>query len=483
MNKTTKNIPATLDLNKSLSDFEAAIAPALSLNNVAEWDGRTIKQREAEIREAALLLAGQCVALLLYNLSQSELAQKTAINQTKGWWHPKTRRHGCCQRQVLTIGNVVVNLKLPYIVERRTKPKGKTKSLHQGFCPFLRWLGMSEGITPLVWSTIAEYGTISSSFAVARSTLSQWGIKISLRRIERLTYYFGSLGINQRDLKLYKLEQGTLSTGSVLINQRVVIAVDGGRTRLRINKKGRRHLKTRRHGYVGKWVEPKLLTIYTVDDRGRKIKTDSLPVTNDGTYEDYQGFLKILEMHLISLGISQAKQVLLISDGAEWIWNHIPELLARLGCPPDTYQLLDFYHATQLLHLFADAAFSQDSERQKWFKLAKSQMMRGKTSTLLENMKALTQPAAGESQKIMNSQLNYLTKAHQDGRLNYAKISALKLPIGSGAIESLVRQVVNLRLKGNGKFWSPYNAEIMLHARCQWTAGTWNSFCDSKEDG
>ena len=56
---------------------------------------------------------------------------------------------------------------------------------------------------------------------VAHSTLSQWGVKISLRRIERLTYYFGSWGINQRDLKLYKLEQGTLSTGSVLINQRV----------------------------------------------------------------------------------------------------------------------------------------------------------------------------------------------------------------------------------------------------------------------
>jgi len=148
MNQTTKNIPATLDLNKSLADFEAAVAPALSLNNLVEWDGRTIKHIEAEIRSAALLLAYQCVALLLYNLSHSDLAQKTAINQTKGWWHPKTRRHGCCQRQVLTIGNVIVNLKLPYVVERRTKPKGKNKSLHQGFCPLLRWLGMSEGITP-----------------------------------------------------------------------------------------------------------------------------------------------------------------------------------------------------------------------------------------------------------------------------------------------------------------------------------------------
>ena len=220
-------------------------------------------------------------SLLLYNLSRSKVAQKTAIDQTKGWWHPQTRKHGCCQRQVLTIGNVVVELKLPYVVERRTKPKGKKKLPHQGFCPLLRWLGMSEGITPLVWSTIAEYGTTSSSFEAARSNLSQWGIKMSLRRIERLTYYFGSLGISQRSLKLSRLEQGTLATGSVLINQRVVISVDGGRTRLRINKQGRRHLKTHRHGYVGKWVEPKLLTIYTVDDSGRKIKTNSLPVTND----------------------------------------------------------------------------------------------------------------------------------------------------------------------------------------------------------
>lgn len=148
MNQTTKNIPATLDLNKSLENFVAAIAPALSLTNVTEWDGRTIKQREEQIRVAALVLAGQCIALLLYNLSQSKVVQETAINKTKGWWHLKTRKHGYCHRQVLTIGNVIVDLKLPYVVERRSKPKGKRKSLHQGFCPVLRWLGMSEGITP-----------------------------------------------------------------------------------------------------------------------------------------------------------------------------------------------------------------------------------------------------------------------------------------------------------------------------------------------
>lgn len=479
MNQTTKNIPATLDLNKSLSDFEAAIAPALSLNNVAEWDGRTIKHIEAEIRSAALLLAGQCVALLLYNLSHSDLAQKTAINQTKGWWHPKTRRHGCCQRQVLTIGNVIVNLKLPYVVERRTKPKGKNKSLHQGFCPFLRWLGMSEGITPLVWSTIAEYGTISSSFAVARSTLSQWGINISLKRIERLTYHFGRLGISQRESKVFQLQQGTLPTGSVLKDKRVVISVDGGRTRLRINKKGKRHPKTHRHGYVGEWVEPKLLTVYAVDDQGGKIKNSEFPITNDGTYDNYQGFIQILEMYLVSLGVEQAKQVLLIADGAEWIWKHIPPLLQKLGCPHETYQLLDFYHATEHLQIFSNAAFSQEVERKTWFKQGRSSLKRGKITVLIEQMTALSKQAHGEEQEIMTAQINYFTKGYVEGRLNYAKIAELKLPIGSGAVESLIRQVVNLRMKGNGKFWLRNHAEIMLHARCQWTAGNWNNFCDS----
>jgi len=55
--------------------------------------------------------------------------------------------------------------------------------------------------------------------------------------------------------------------------------------------------------------------------------------------------------------------------------------------------------------------------------------------------------------------------------LNYAKVANLKLPIGSGAVESLIRQVVNLRMKG-WKFWLRNHAEILLHARCQWIAGS-----------
>lgn len=89
-----KNIHATLDLSKSLSDFSSEVTKSLELTNILEWDGRILKQTEEKIREVALILAGQCIAILLYNLSQSESANQTAIIQTKKWWDDKTQRHG-----------------------------------------------------------------------------------------------------------------------------------------------------------------------------------------------------------------------------------------------------------------------------------------------------------------------------------------------------------------------------------------------------
>ena len=192
-------IPATLNLTQSLKSFEKTIVEQMSLSDASQWDGRTICEREQKIRQAALILAGQCIALLLHKLSESKEARVTAAKQTQGWRHRKSKGNGRVERQVLCLGNVVVCLRLPYVVERSRQPRSKhRKSRGQGFCPFLRWLCMEEGITPLVWSTVAEAGTVSGSFAIARSSLKDWGITISLKRVERLTYNFNQRGLSQR---------------------------------------------------------------------------------------------------------------------------------------------------------------------------------------------------------------------------------------------------------------------------------------------
>ena len=335
---------ANLNLSQSLEDFQASITQILKLNNVTEWSGTTIEDREEKIREAALILAGQCVAILLDKLSKSKEASRTAIKQTQGWWKTSTRKNGCTTRNISTIGNVIVKLKLPYVVEIKKRKDYKIKPKGQGFCPFLRWLGMESGVTPYVWATVAKYGTITTSFEMTRQTLEDWGVRINLKRIQRLTYKFGAEGLSLRTSKILALEQNKLSTGSSLKDKRVIISVDGSRTRVRIYHPKKINPKTKRKKYSGEWIEPKLLTIYTVDERGKKIKNGSVPLINDGTYGNYKKFLKILEMYLVSLGIKSAKQILLIADGADWIWQHIPPLLNRLACSERIYYLLDFYH-------------------------------------------------------------------------------------------------------------------------------------------
>jgi hypothetical protein len=230
-------IKATLDLTQSLSHFQGTITSLLNLGNLEEFDGAKLRKIEQKIINEALILAGQCIALLLSNLSDLPEAHVIAQRQTQGWWRKKTVKNGKVPRSILTIGNVVVELFLPYVVERDEAEiikKRKRKSRHQGFCPFLRWLGMEERVTPLVWSTIALYATINHSFETARKILKDWGIDINLRRIERLTYVFGRGGVNQRDIQVNQCQRGEIKPSNLLKDKRVVISADGGRTKIRL---------------------------------------------------------------------------------------------------------------------------------------------------------------------------------------------------------------------------------------------------------
>jgi len=59
-------------------------------------------------------------------------------------------------------------------------------------------------------------------------------------------------------------------------------------------------------------------------------------------------------------------------------------------------------------------------------------------------------------------------------RMNYEQVSSLQLPIGSGAMESSIRRVVNMRLKGPCIFWSEDSANEMLMLRSYYKAGRWD---------
>ena len=58
-------------------------------------------------------------------------------------------------------------------------------------------------------------------------------------------------------------------------------------------------------------------------------------------------------------------------------------------------------------------------------------------------------------------------------RMKYDLIATNGLPIGSGAMESAIRRVVNLRLKGASIYWLEDTAEAMLLLRSFYKSGRW----------
>jgi hypothetical protein len=75
-------------------------------------------------------------------------------------------------------------------------------------------------------------------------------------------------------------------------------------------------------------------------------------------------------------------------------------------------------------------------------------------------------------------EIRYLTKHSDAGRLRYSSFRRRGVPMGSGAIESTIRRVINLRLKGNGIYWTEENAEAVFQLRAAVVSGRWEEILE-----
>ena len=169
--------------------------------------------------------------------------------------------------------------------------------------------------------------------------------------------------------------------------------------------------------------------------------------------------------------MDQADQVLFVADGAHWIWNRVPGLVRKLGLNPDNvHELLDFYHAVE--HLGKVAGLRKKwpaKDRKSWVKKHRGLLLKGEAAAVVQAVQAICR---GRNSKAIKTEREYFVR--NEHRLSFPAIKALNLPIGSGAIESSIRRVINLRLKGPCTFWYKENAAKMIMLRSYYKAGRWN---------
>ncbi len=138
-----------------------------------------------------------------------------------------------------------------------------------------------------------------------------------------------------------------------------------------------------------------------------------------------------------------ACELIILGDGAEWIWNLVAENF------PEAIQILDWFHASEHLMPLAQAVFSHADEQNKWVTHAKQLMWAGDIEQLLI---ACRQLQAISSADIIRTTLNYFD-FHAD-RMRYAYFRQRGFQIGSGTIESAAKQIGLMRMKVPGATWN-----------------------------
>ncbi len=308
---------------------------------------------------------------------------------------------------------------------------------------------------------IVHQMSASDSHQAAFDVLKRRGIHFNTKVIRRLFYNFAHRADAQRHDWVEDMNQGTPAQTGPLQGARVVICTDGGRTRIRKpSRSGRRRRRTRHRSFKAPWKEPKVLVIYAVDELGKVLK--SFRPVLDASMGDCEQTFDMLLAYLRALGAAQAKELMVVSDGAPWIWERVGRLACGLGVDRErVVEVVDFYHAVEAVHRVADVPrWKKRSLKSKWLKTAKRLLKRGHIEALIAHIESL---AVGRRATAIKEHVGYFVRhAH---RMRYQWCLARKIPIGSGAVESAVRRIVNLRLKSNGKFWLLPNANAMLLTR------------------
>jgi hypothetical protein len=451
----SKAVKRIAEIERQLQDtkleFDRWLAAGSTPANAAE-----LAKREREAKSLTDRLQALAVALELQRALASPTLQAEERKLAKA--SPKKMKDfGYRPVTVQFLGGLEVELMARYWCRSRARAD-KGKGSYFG----LVLLGVCDRTTPALASEVAQLAAALSSFDDAQARLRQMGITMSVRRIANVAYHFAQRARSRQELEGMGIE------GS-LAGKRVVISTDGGRLRVRKNKRGQKTKKGRSR-YRTDWREPKLLVIYVVDEKGR-LDQEFAPVI-DGTLQGPDEVFRLLEFYLRQLEINRATEVLFIADGAKWIWKRVTRLWQRLGLVGvRCRELVDFYHVVE--HVYALAALNTSwraSQRKRWATRQRRRLWRGELKEFTEEIERVCR---GKRGKGWSRERDYLLRNARAGRLNYAKARRAKMPIGSGTMESAIRRVVNLRLKGAGIFWHEEHAEQMLLLRTYYKSKHW----------
>ena len=175
----------------------------------------------------------------------------------------------------------------------------------------------------------------------------------------------------------------------------------------------------------------------------------------------------------LAAGFGRQTQVHGLGDGAPWITDQIERTFGMQA----TY-LIDFYHVCDYLAAAADAVARP--QKSAWMDAQKTALKENRWSAVLDTLRPSLEPdEVADRDAPVRACYRYLSNRPE--HLNYHAALAAELPIGSGAIESAHRYVLQSRLKRSGAWWTLENLRNMLALRVLRANREWDEYWNPRD--
>lgn len=275
------------------------------------------------------------------------------------------------------------------------------------------------------------------------------GLKISSKQIQRVSEYYGQ-AIEEQQEQYISEEKEVPVLPTLNEEELIYMMMDGSMVYTREEE----------------WKEMKVGRIFAGIDRvpiqkNRNQITQSMYVCHLGNHKDF--FAK-WEAYIRSY-----KNIVCIADGAKWLWNWVEDNY------PDVIQILDFYHAIEKLAVFASNQYINKEERNKWMEIQKQQLLNNNVKIIINQLREAT-AISNEAEKTRTDVIRYYKNNIK--RMQYKTYVEKGYLVGSGAIESAHRNVVQQRLKLSGQRWSMKGAQQIVNLRAYKKSNRWADVVD-----
>lgn len=370
-----------------------------------------------------------------------ELLNDPGLPLSEDYSRPGEKRHTGRPKEFLSLFGPVPLHRNYY--HSRTEEAGRV--------PLDQALGLLAGYSPGVLRVLCRLAARFPFEIAATEFKAYCGLEVEGRQIQRIAQEMGPV-VTQAQQKLppFKHDSGTIPV--------MYAAVDGtGVPMVPEELKGR---PGKQPDGSAKTREVKLGCIFTqttTDEEGLPVR-DYQSTSYVASFEEAADFMVRVRQEAIRRRMGAAVLVVLLADGAAWIWEQGQK------CFPMAFQILDLYHALEHLSALTKLLQAQADAAKALWQIWRERLLADEVATVLDEARQRATSLSGEAAELAAKEIGYFH--NNQNRMFYGTYRALGFFYGSGVVEAGCKTVIGGRCKGSGMLWSEPGATHVLDLRC-----------------